>query len=90
MTVLPGPSGWPEGYEYSAAGGIARVTVDAALTAGKRGLPRIRPILHMRLFHPLDDHYGMSPIEAAATAIDIHNQASKWNKALLDFVAGSP
>jgi hypothetical protein len=24
------------------------------------------------------------PIEAAATAIDIHNTASKWNKALLD------
>jgi hypothetical protein len=28
--------------------------------------------------------YGLSPIEAAATAIDIHNTASKWNKALLD------
>ena len=26
----------------------------------------------------------MSPIEAAATAIDIHNTAAKWNKALLD------
>ena len=26
----------------------------------------------------------MSPIEAAATAIDIHNAASNWNKALLD------
>jgi phage portal protein BeeE len=26
----------------------------------------------------------MSPIEAAATAIDIHNTASKWDKALLD------
>ena len=48
-------------------------------------LPGIRPVLHMRLFHPLDDHYGLSPIEAAATSIDIHNQASKWNKALLDF-----
>jgi hypothetical protein len=41
----------------------------------------------MRLFHPLDDHYGFSPIEAAATAIDLHNQASKWNKALLDNAA---
>ena len=26
----------------------------------------------------------MSPIEAAATAIDIHNTAARWNKALLD------
>ncbi len=79
MTVLPGLSGWPEGYEYTAAGGTARFTADV--------VPSVRPILHMRLFHPLDDHYGMSPIEAAATAIDIHNQASKWNKALLDNAA---
>jgi phage portal protein BeeE len=38
----------------------------------------------MKLFHPADDHYGLSPIEAAATAIDTHNTASRWNKALLD------
>ncbi len=44
----------------------------------------VRPILHLKLFHPVNDHYGMSPIEAAATAIDIHNAASSWNKALLD------
>ena len=44
----------------------------------------MRPILHVRLFHPTNDHYGMSPIEAAAVAIDIHNTASRWNKALLD------
>ena len=41
----------------------------------------------MRLFHPLNDHYGFFAIEAASTAIDIHNQASKWNKALLDNAA---
>jgi HK97 family phage portal protein len=50
-------------------------------------VPDVRPVLHMRLCHPLDDHYGFSPIEAAATAIDLHNQASKWNKALLDNAA---
>ena len=38
----------------------------------------------MKLFHPLNDHYGLSPIEAAASAVDIHNTASRWNKALLD------
>ena len=36
------------------------------------------------LFHPANDHYGSVPIEAAATAIDIHNEAAGWNKALLD------
>jgi phage portal protein BeeE len=28
--------------------------------------------------------YGLSPIEAAASAIDLHNAAARWNKSLLD------
>jgi HK97 family phage portal protein len=40
-------------------------------------------ILHVKTFHPLDDWYGMSPIEAAAYSIDQHNQASAWNQSLL-------
>ncbi len=44
----------------------------------------VAPILHLKLFHPLDDHYGFAPIEAAAVALDIHNAAGAWNKALLD------
>ncbi len=28
------------------------------------------PILHLTHFHPLDDHYGLSPLEAAAVAVD--------------------
>jgi HK97 family phage portal protein len=42
------------------------------------------PLLHARLFHPLDDLYGFSPIEAAARAIDVHNAGGEWTKALLD------
>jgi HK97 family phage portal protein len=76
MKVIPGLDGWPEGYEYTVAGRSMRFIDDV--------VDRVRPILHVRLFHPLNDHYGMSPIEAAATAIDIHNTASGWNKALLD------
>ncbi len=79
ITIIPGDQGWPAGYTYTAAGGTVSFTDDV--------LPGIRPILHMRLFNPIDDHYGMSPIEAAAVAIDIHNQASRWNKALLDNAA---
>ena len=45
------------------------------------------PILHLTLFHPLDDHYGLGPLEAAAVAVDTHNAAAKWNKALLDNAA---
>jgi phage portal protein BeeE len=58
-----GPDGWPEAYEYTAGG--QTVCFDA------EPVPAVRPILHVRLFHPANDHYGMSPIEAAASAIDM-------------------
>ena len=76
MKVIPGPDGWPEAFEYTAGGRSVRFAGEV--------VPGVRPILHVKLFNPVNDHYGLSPIEAAATAIDIHNTASKWNKALLD------
>ena len=76
MRVVPGADGWPEAYEYSAAGRTQRLGGDVLDGVGR--------ILHCKLFHPANDHYGLSPIEAAATAIDLHNTASRWNKALLD------
>lgn len=79
MKVVPGRSGWPEAYEYSVDGRSATFAYDPARGAA--------PILHMKLFHPTDDHYGMSPIEAAAFAVDIANAAGAWNKALLDNAA---
>ncbi|GAA6157483.1 phage portal protein [Pyruvatibacter sp. HU-CL02332] len=80
MKVVPGPQGWPEAYEYASGG----ETVAFALPDTG---PMTGPILHLKLFHPTDDHYGMSPLEAAAFAIDIHNAAGAWNKALLDNAA---
>ena len=77
MKVVPGAEGWPEAYEYSVAGRSVRFSMHETPP----------PILHLALFHPLDDHYGLSPIEAAASAIDVHNAASGWNKALLDNAA---
>src|SRR5262245_26679420 len=78
MRVLPGPDGWAEAYEYSAAGRSVRFDQTA---------PPVPPILHVTAFHPLDDHYGLSALEAAATALDTHNSAARWNKALLDNAA---
>ncbi len=75
MRVVPSADGWPDAYEYSTGAQTFRYSQSAQ---------PVRPILHMTLFHPLNDYYGMSPIEAAATAIDIHNAAGSWNKALLD------
>ncbi len=77
MKVVPGAEGWPEAYEYSVSGRSVRFSMHETPP----------PILHLSLFNPLDDHYGLSPIEAAASAIDVHNAASGWNKALLDNAA---
>jgi HK97 family phage portal protein len=77
MRVVPGADGWPEAYEYAVAGRSLRFEQNAALP----------PILHLTQFHPLDDHYGLSSLEAAAVAVDTHNAAAKWNKALLDNAA---
>ena len=76
MKVIPGPDGWPEAFEYAAGGAKVRIAGEPA--------PGVRAVLHMKLFHPANDHYGLSPIEAAASAIDLHNAAARWNKALLD------
>ncbi len=91
MRVVPGADGWAEGYEYSVAGrtvrfggevgGAAGGDVAGGTAGGGRG---VRPILHLSLFHPLDDHYGFAPIEAAQTSLDVHNAAGAWTKALLD------
>ncbi len=76
MKVVPGPDGWPEAYEYTVAGRTVRFT--------DPGEGALSPILQLAQFHPLDDHYGFPPIEAAAVAVDLHNAAGTWNKALLD------
>ena len=78
MRVVAGPDGWPVGYEY----GVGNRTL--RFDQSGEGTP---PILHLTLFHPLDDHYGLSPMEAAAVPLDIHNAAGAWNKALLDNAA---
>lgn len=45
------------------------------------------PVLHLKLYHPSDPHYGLSPLAAARKALDLHNGAAAWAKALLDNAA---
>ncbi len=78
MSVAPGRNGWPTAYEYMVMGDVIRYDIPPEGVA---------PILHLKLFHPLDDHYGFSPMRSAQTAIDVHNTASGWNKSLLDNAA---
>lgn len=70
MTILPGTLLEPvAGYKYK----VQNFEV---------GFPANR-ILHQRFFNPLDDWYGLSPMQAAARTVDQSNYATSWNVALL-------
>jgi len=78
VTVVPGTRGWPAAYDYSVDGQVTRITRDAS---------GFLPLPHATLFHPLDDYYGLSPLEVAGAAIEVHNAGAAWTKALLDNAA---
>ncbi len=77
MSVVPGADGWPVAYDYSVSGKTHRFDASSMLS----------PICHIKSFHPQDDHYGFSPMQAAAMALDVHTAASRWSKSLLDNAA---
>lgn len=77
MAVVPGADGWPVAYDYTVGGRKHRFDMTGQAAS----------VCHIRSFHPQDDHYGLSPMEASACAIDVHNAASRWSKALLDNAA---
>lgn len=77
MAVVPGADGWPVAFDYTVGGRTHRFAMGG----------EVAPICHIRSFHPQDDHYGFSPLQAAAVALDVHNSASAWSKALLDNAA---
>lgn len=75
MKVIPGKKGSPAAYEFSIGNGS--IPFPVIPSTGQSS------ILHLKTFHPLNDWYGMSPIEAAAFAIDQHNEAGRWNMSRL-------
>jgi HK97 family phage portal protein len=79
MSIIPGARGGPIGFEHRVGAHVRRFERDPLTGASA--------VLHMKLFHPLDDWYGQSPMAAAAFAIDIHNAGGAWNKALIDNAA---
>jgi len=77
MVVKGGSSYIPEAYEYVINGKVqARYQVDP-----KTGYSDVK---HIKLWNPLDDFYGCSPLSAAAVEIDQHNLSSKHNINLLN------
>lgn len=75
VAIIPGAGGVPKAYRYTIDGRAVDLAVDS-ITGQSR-------VLHVKTLHPLDDWYGLSPMEAAAYSIDQHNQCSAWNQALL-------
>ena len=75
VSTVADAAGWPVALEYR----VAREPRIVPLGDGRAG-----GALHLTLFHPLDDHRGFPPLEAAQLALDIHNAAGRWNKSLLD------
>jgi HK97 family phage portal protein len=75
MRALVGRDGYAEAYAYGTGEATETLRLDTAPVAR---------VLHMALFHPLDDLYGLAPLEAAQQSLDLHNAAARWNKALLD------
>ncbi len=80
VALVMGSDGWPEAYEYTAAGRATRF-------AAEPGHAVESPVLHLKLLNPLDATCGVAPFQPAARAVDIHNAASAWSKALFDNAA---
>jgi HK97 family phage portal protein len=76
VRVVADETGWPAALEYRQGSHKRVIALEPEGEAGRA--------LQISLFHPLDDHYGLPPLEAALAALDTHNAAGRWNKALLD------
>jgi HK97 family phage portal protein len=79
MQIVLGNNGWPIAWVQQICGQKRKLWRDNI--SGKS------QCLHLKLFNPIDDLYGQSPIEAAANSIDIHNAGGAWNKSLIDNAA---
>lgn len=79
VAIEQGADGWPAAYVYRAGAAMTRYPAVDAL--GRPGL------LHLKSYHPLDDHYGLGCLGAAQAALATHAAASKWNAALMDNAA---
>jgi HK97 family phage portal protein len=79
VSVEADAGGWPAAYRYRVGAHVTRTEAEDA--AGRQA------VVHLKAFSPLDDHYGLGCLGAAAGPIAIHNASTRWNKALLDNAA---
>ncbi len=75
VAIIAGKGMVPAGYRYTVGEMAKDFPVDR--------ISGMSAVLHLKSFHPMNDWYGLSPVEAAAYSIDQHNQSGAWNQALL-------
>lgn len=75
ITILAGNTDIPLAYKYKFNSTETIFKVDQ--------LTGESDILHIKNFNPINDWYGLSQVEPASYSIDQHNEASKWNQAIL-------
>ena len=73
VEILPHANGSLKGYRLKKAGAERIIPAQ-----GEQGI-----LLHLKTFHPSQEWYGMSPLEAAGLSIDQHNTVSQHNLSLL-------
>ena len=79
MSVVVGADGWPTGFTYRVA--------ERSLTIPLLDEDASPNLIHIRHFHPADDHYGAGCLAAADQAVATHNAAANWNRMLLENAA---
>ena len=76
VKIEPGKTHIPKAFEYIIDGRVVnRYDVDS-----ETGMSDVK---HFKMWNPLNDYYGLSPIQAASFDIDQHNMAAKHNLSLL-------
>jgi phage portal protein BeeE len=79
VSIVAGEDGWPAAFAYDVAG--RRLTIPLL---DEDAAPNV---IHIRQFHPADDHYGAGCLAAADEAVATRNAASQWNRQLLENAA---
>lgn len=75
MKIIPNKEGYPAAFIYKDAGQERRWEVNPVTMQSD--------IIHWKTFSPLNDWYGMSPLEAAMLSLDQNNAGQLWNLSML-------
>lgn len=75
MKIVPGKLGYPAAYLYTNGEYRKEFLVDPVSLQSN--------VMQWKTFNPLNDWYGLSPLEAAMLALDQNNAGQSWNLAML-------